>query len=302
MIYELIDEYLFGLRVERNLAENTLENYARDLRGFAESIGEGDAARDPQQIDRLSVLNYVYDQGERGLDNKSLARTMSALRGFFKHLLRARRLDHDPMALLENPKTHRRLPHVLSQEEITTLLNAPPLDTPNGMRDRAMLEVLYGAGLRVSELCSLRLNQLELERGFVIARGKGRKQRLVPLGVMAVKATERYLLHARPLFYRKAQKKGCASDLLFLTSWGKPFTRQGFWKALKKYVTACGFTKEVSPHKIRHSFATHLLEGGADLRSVQLMLGHADIATTQIYTHVSRKHLIDIHKRFHPRG
>ncbi|MCA9524446.1 MAG: site-specific tyrosine recombinase XerD [Myxococcales bacterium] len=299
---QAIDDYLFALRIERNLAENTIESYSRDLRAFRMLCERNQKLSDVAEVDPGDVLEHLYELGERGLDNKSMARAMSAMRGFFSFLVRQARIASDPMALLESPKTHRRLPHVLSQAEIEQLLAVPNPTSDKGVRDRAMLEVLYGAGLRVSELIHLRLSQMDLERGFLVVYGKGRKERLVPIGASAIEALERYLRLARPYFYGRARKKGNDTDVVFLTNWGKPYTRQGFWKALKSYVDQAGLKSDISPHKIRHSFATHLLEGGADLRSVQLMLGHADISTTQIYTHVSRKRLQEIHRRFHPRG
>jgi integrase/recombinase XerD len=221
---------------------------------------------------------------------------LSAIRGFFRFLVQEDRHNGDPTELLEGPRLLRKLPDVLNRDEILRLLQAPAGDKPNRVRDRAMLHTMYAAGLRVSELVELDLGDVNLAEGFLSAFGKGKKRRIVPIGEHARVAIAQYLAEVRPKWARPA------SRACFVTARGKSMTRQGFWSIVKKYARAAGITKQISPHKLRHSFATHLLEGGADLRSVQTMLGHVDISTTQIYTHVSGEHLRKMHERYHPRG
>jgi len=230
------------------------------------------------------------------LGARTQARALSSLRGFFRFLVREGRQPLDPTELLEGPRLMRKLPGLLNREEVVRLLNAPSGTKPNRIRDRAMLHTMYAAGLRVTELTELDLSDLNLEEGFISALGKGNKRRIVPIGAHARAALVEYLSSVRPKWARPA------SRACFVTARGKAMTRQGFWKLIKRYATAAGISKPISPHKLRHSFATHLLDGGADLRSVQTMLGHADISTTQIYTHVTGDHLRKMHERYHPRG
>ena len=289
-----VDAYLDHLRVERGLAPNTIEAYAKDLaRWLGWLEGEGKRLED---ADATAVAGFLYALSRHGLSARSHARTLSALRGLHRHLVRERHLPDDPTALVDRPKLGKRLPAVLTEEEVLRLLAAPAGSKPRSIRDRAMLHVMYAAGLRVSELVGLDLNDLNLEVGFLVAHGKGDKRRIVPLGAPAQAALRRYLAEVRPGWAKPS------SRAVFLTGRGKGMTRQGFWKLVKKYAAAAGITKNVSPHKLRHSFATHLLNGGADLRAVQSMLGHADIATTQVYTHVTGDRLRDVHERHHPRG
>ena len=289
----LVDGYLDHLKVERALSVHTLDGYSRDLRRWLEFLGE-----DIEDADLATVSAYLLSLGRSGLSARSQARALSALRGFHKWLVVERHLAKDPTELVDRPKLGRKLPQVLSREEILRLLDAPAGDKPIRVRDRAMLQTMYAAGLRVSELVNLDLNSLHLEAGFVRAFGKGRKQRIVPLGEVAGDAITGYLEAVRP---RWAAKSSGARHV-FLTSRGGPMTRQAFWKNVKKYARAAGITKTVSPHKLRHSFATHLLLGGADLRAVQAMLGHADIATTQVYTHIGTERLHETLEKHHPRG
>lgn len=292
----LVDRYLAFLVVEKGLAPNTLESYGRDLRDFASFLGGQHISR-VEDIQATAVLAYLIHLRNRGMAAASRARHLVTLRGFFRFLHQEELIPHDPAALLELPKAGLHLPGVLSVSEIRALLAAPPTDRPTGLRDAAMLELLYAAGLRVSELIQLKITELNRDAGFVRPFGKGGKERVVPVGRMALTVVTAYLENARPLLL-----KGLASPFLFVGRQGRPLSRQGFWKLLKKYAQRAGIRQSVSPHTLRHSFASHLLEGGADLRVVQIMLGHADIATTQIYTHVSAERLKAVHRQYHPRA
>jgi integrase/recombinase XerD len=288
-----IEAYLDHLRVERALASNTLEAYARDLNALAEHVGE---SADPASIDGANLAALLVANVGRGFGARSSARQLSALRGFFKFLLREKAILADPTALVERPKLARRLPRVLSFEEVERLLATPDRTTDRGARDAAMIQLMYASGLRVSELCGLKLGDLDLQAGVVAAFGKGGKRRLIPVGEVALEAISDYLKNVRP---RQARPNEAA---LFLSPRGGRLTRQGFWKLLKRYAVAAGITTPLSPHKLRHSFATHLLRGGADLRAVQAMLGHADLGTTEIYTRVAQDHVRAAHARAHPRA
>jgi integrase/recombinase XerD len=290
----LLDAYLDHLKVERGLSPLTVEAYAHDLGTFAAYLGEeGIAVGD---ADLTAVAGYLLSLSDAGQSARSQARRLSSLRGFFRYLVAERHMPRDPTELVDGPRLGRRLPGVLTVEEVARLLEAPPAGTPRGVRDRAMLQTMYAAGLRVSELCGLELGDVNLEAGFVAAFGKGRKRRVVPLGEVARDAIGAYLAEVRGRWAREGERR------LFVTHRGRGMTRQGFWKLIKRYAAGAGITKALSPHKLRHSFATHLLLGGADLRAVQTMLGHADIATTQIYTHVTGDHLAQAHAKYHPRG
>jgi integrase/recombinase XerD len=292
----LIDEYLRFLTVERGLAENSLAAYGRDLRriaGYFKQAGAGSF----QEVSRGLVARLLLTLREEGLAPRTVARRTSSLRGLYRYLLTQGHVKEDPTAHLETPSPWVRLPGVLSQEEVKRLLAAPPAGNPLGLRDKAMLELLYAAGLRVSEMVTLRLSDVDLEAGYVRCQGKGGKDRVVPLGRDAQAAVRRYLDTSRPHLQGRR-----SSPVLFLNRYGWPLTRQGVWKLLRAYATEAGIDRRVTPHTLRHSFATHLLEGGADLRAVQMMLGHADISTTQIYTHVSRAHLKSVYDRYHPRA
>ncbi len=291
-----IDSYLDHLRVERALAKNTLEAYARDLGEIAVAVDD-EAAADVRRIDPGVVLAFVISGSRRGKSARSSARQLSALRGFFRFLVRERAIDTDPTELVERPKLSRKLPRVLSYEEVETLLAAPPSDTARGIRDSAMIHLLYASGLRVSELCSLKVGDLDRKVGTVAPLGKGGKRRLVPVGQVALDRIDVYLDLVR------VQAKGATTDPhLFLSPRGKRFTRQGLWKLLKTYARGVGMKTPISPHKLRHSFATHLLRGGADLRAVQAMLGHADLGTTEIYTRVAQDHVRTAYDKAHPRA
>lgn len=291
-----IDSYLDHLRVERALAKNTLEAYARDLGEVAQHVDD-DAAADVRKIDPEVVLGFVIAGSKRGKSARSSARALSALRGFFRFLVRERAIETDPTELVERPKLTRKLPRVLSYEDVDKILAAPPLDTARGVRDSAMIHLMYASGLRVSELCSLKVGDLDRKVGTVAPLGKGSKRRIVPVGQIALERIELYLEQVRP------HAKGATVDPhLFLSPRGKRFTRQGLWKLLKAYARGAGIKTPISPHKLRHSFATHLLRGGADLRAVQAMLGHADLGTTEIYTRVAQDHVRTAYDKAHPRA
>jgi len=293
------DRFLEQLLVERQLSMNTALAYGRDLcrlRGFLVARGRGR----PGQVTPADLTDYLLDLAEAGLKPRSRARALAAMRGLFRFLAAEQLIAGDPSENLVAPRTGRKLPTVLGVDEVDRLLEAPAAagGSPRAVRDSAMLAALYATGLRVSELVGLRLPDLNLKGGFVRATGKGRKTRLVPLGDMAAARLTTYLEGARPrLVARRPAEMG-----LFLTERARPMTRQGFWKLIRRYARAAGIRRDVSPHVLRHSFATHLVERGADLRAVQAMLGHADIATTQIYTHVSRAHLLELYRRHHPRA
>lgn len=298
----LVEAYLNHLRVERALSPRTLEAYGRDLNkllGFAEQAGISRV----EAIDLGAVSAWLGKLAEDGLGARSAARHLSAVRGLMKFLLREGVLTADPTELSARPRFGRRLPRTLSEADVLRLLGAPDVSTLRGLRDRAMLSVTYAAGLRVSELVGLTPGDVDLSRGIVSAFGKGGKRRLVPLGSVTLDHVQEYLrarVEAGPLAPKRARKPG--PDVLFPSPRGGALTRQGFWKIVGRYARGVGLRGRVYPHQLRHSFATHLLTGGADLRSVQTMLGHASVATTEIYTHVSGDHVRNAHKRAHPRA
>ncbi|MBW2096315.1 MAG: site-specific tyrosine recombinase XerD [Deltaproteobacteria bacterium] len=289
----LLDQFFAHLKVERGLADNTVTSYSRDLMRFVTFLDQ--EKRTLLNLDREILSSYVRRLGKK-LSARSVARHVSSLRRFFRFLVREGKLEVNPARLLESPKMPRKLPGTLSPQEVERLLCAPKPVSPKGQRDLAMLELLYATGLRVSELVGLRISSINLESGYVRTLGKGSKERVVPMGEKARTALARYLEEGRTTLSRRTN-----SAYLFLNFRGKPLTRQGFWKILKGYAVQAGIRKNITPHRLRHSFASHLLEAGADLRSVQMMLGHADISTTQIYTHVTRKRLIHLHETCHPR-
>jgi integrase/recombinase XerD len=290
----LIDGYLTELRVVRRLAEHTLESYARDLRLLAE-FAAGRALR-LDQLDRPVLEEFVRDLMTRGLSPRSAARAVACVRGFYRFLAVQQHVTSNPSEDLRPPRAWPALPKYLGLEDVDKLLAAPDPGTPRGLRDRALLEVLYATGMRVSELVGLRAADLNPSAGYLTCTGKGSKQRLVPLGEEAASWLSRYMREARPTLL-----KGRSSPWLFVNARGGALTRVGFWKILKGYGLSAGLRRDLSPHVIRHSFATHLLERGADLRAIQMMLGHADLSTTQIYTHVLEARLRAVYDRFHPR-
>lgn len=292
----LIDRFCNFLVVEKGLSQKTLEAYSRDLIRYRRFLAR-QKVRSFTEQDTPLILKYLIHLRTSGLAARSRARHLVTIRGFYRFLVRENILRHDPARLVDLPKSRLTLPDVLSPEDIERLLQAPDTDKPLGVRDAAMLELLYAAGLRVSELVHIKLQDINLEAGFVRIFGKGAKERIVPIGMQAKEKIENYLKTVRP-----KQVKQSSSPFVFIARGDRPMTRQGFWKLLRRHAVKAGLNKNITPHSLRHSFASHLLEGGADLRAVQVMLGHVDISTTQIYTHVTRDHLKRLHRKFHPRG
>ena len=290
-----LDEFLNHLRVERGLALLTLEAYARDLQKWTAFLGA--RKKGVLEAARADVQAFLLSLARKKLDAKSINRTLVAVRQLYKFLREEGRMEVNPTEHVDAPKTWRRVPQVLSHDEVERLLAAPDPATPQGVRDRAMLELLYATGLRVSELVGLTEDQLDLGMGVVRAFGKGSKERMVPMGEVAVERLREWLDGPREAWAALGKHRG----RVFLTRRGSGMTRQGFWKLLLGHAKTARIHRRISPHKLRHSFATHLLERGADLRAVQAMLGHADISTTQIYTQVNRARLKEIHAKFHPR-
>jgi integrase/recombinase XerD len=292
----LIDRYLNYLLIEKGLSKTTLESYSRDLLRYHDFLKQNDFHH-ITETDTPLILKHMIALRKAGLGARSRARHLVSIRGFYRFLVNEKIIKNDPSRLVDLPKLSLKLPDVLSVDDVSRLLKVPDTGRPLGARDAAMLELLYAAGLRVSELVNLKLQDINLEAGFVRVLGKGSKERVVPIGQHAKTKIEFYIEN-----YRQAALKNKLSRYLFIARAGKPITRQGFWKLLRRYADQAQLNKKITPHSLRHSFATHLLEGGADLRAVQVMLGHVDISTTQIYTHVTRKHLKDLHRKYHPRG
>jgi integrase/recombinase XerD len=288
-----IDAYLDHLRVERALAKNTLEAYARDLNALAAAAG---GETDPRDVGAGTLAALMASNVKRGFGARSSARQLSALRGFFKFLVRERAVPEDPTTLLDRPRLARKLPRVLSFDEVERLLAAPDETTDSGALHGAMLHLMYASGLRVSELCALRMGDIDLQRGIVAAHGKGGKRRLVPVGEVALDRVARYVREVRPRI------ASAGETALFASPRGGHYTREAFWLIVRRCAVTAGIVPLPSPHKLRHSFATHLLRGGADLRAVQAMLGHADLGTTEIYTHVAQDHVRAAHAKSHPRA
>ena len=291
----VVDAYLDHLRVERRLAAHTLESYARDLRALSAYAAAAELT--VAALERQALEAFVREQRTRGLSPRSVARTVAAVRGFFRFLVLDRRIASSPADDLRPPRAWPALPTFLSIEEVDLLIAQPDVATSLGLRDRAMIELLYATGLRVSELVGVRLADLHLDEHYLTCVGKGSKERLVPIGEQATDWIRRYQSTAR-----RELLKGRASPRLFLNARGGSLSRVGFWKLLKRHARKAGLPASISPHVLRHSFATHLLERGADLRAIQLMLGHADLSTTQIYTHVLEARLRTVYDRFHPRA
>jgi len=291
-----VQQFLDHLKVERELAPATVQAYGQDLAAFSKFV-VARGVRDVSQIGPTHVLDRLVSLTDAKLSARSQARGLVCLRQFFRFLKAERLCDTDPTEDIDLPRFGRKLPNVLSVDEVDRLLAAPNRADERGVRDAAMLETLYATGLRVSELVRLRLRDINFDAGYLVAFGKGRKERLVPIGEVALVGLRAYLETARAKF-----TAGRATDTLFLTNRGRGMTRQGFWKLIGRYAIVAGIHKRISPHKLRHSFATHLLERGADLRAVQAMLGHVDIGTTEIYTHVGRAHLRGVYDKFHPRA
>ncbi len=291
---DILSHFLDFLRAEKTLSDNTVQAYGRDIGKFLLFLKKERLSWEKGR--EADVVRFIHRQSQGGLSPRSLALLISSLKAFYKYLVLDGRTKKNPTVHLSSPKAWLSLPKFLTVKEVRTLLRQPAPDKIQGIRDKAMLEVMYAAGLRVSELIGLKNDDIHLRDSFVLCRGKGGKERIVPLGRAAVEAVEKYLDEARPRLLEES------ANALFLTRRGRPFTRQGFWKMLRSYARKARLTAKISPHVLRHSFATHLLERGADLRSVQLMLGHSQITTTQIYTHVSRERLRRAYDKFHPRA
>jgi len=295
--------YLDHLRVERRLSSHTIESYGRDLAALA-MFAHG-AGRPIESLDRQALEAFARQQRTQGLSPRSVARSVAALRGFYRFLVLERRIEHNPADDLQAPRAWPALPHFLSIEDVDALLAQPDVSTPLGLRDRAMFDVLYATGMRVSELVGVRAGDLHLDEGYLTCIGKGNKERLIPIGEQAADSVRRYAREGRPSLVGGTKGGGStsgASARFFVNARGGPLSRVGFWKILKRHGAAASLPRTLSPHVIRHSFATHLLERGADLRAIQMMLGHADLSTTQIYTHVLEARLRAVYNRFHPRA
>jgi len=291
-----LQDFLHYVQVERGLSENTLSSYKRDLRQYLQFIEKTCELNHVNNISRVHILQYMHHLNDQGRSSATLARTLSSIRAFHQFLVRERRADQDASLHIETPKKERRLPKILSTSEVDALLAIEPKDTLS-IRNKAMFEMIYATGLRVTELVSLNVSDLHLTMGFVRCVGKGSKERIIPLGRMAKESIENYLQASRPKLVTNKR-----TEALFVNHHGNSLSRQGFWKILKAVAKEVGVEKEITPHTLRHSFATHLLENGADLRAVQEMLGHSDISTTQIYTHVTKARLKDIYRSYHPRA
>jgi len=292
---ELIESFLNYLSVERGLAKNTIFSYKEDLNfyfGFLKAGAKGSLS----ETSKNDIINFMLSQKDKGLAANSIARRLAAIKMFYRFLVRERILKTDPTSLIDSPKLWKKIPDALSFNEVEAILNQPNLRKTQGIRDKAILETLYATGMRVSEAVNLKVNGVNLDIGFLRCIGKGNKERVVPLGKKAIASIKKYLEGSRRKFLKNKE-----SEFLFISRLGKKISRQSFWKLVKRYAKVAGIKKPIRPHILRHSFATHLLERGADLRSVQEMLGHANISTTQIYTHINKDRLKTIHKMYHPR-
>lgn len=296
MINQAMDEYIIYLTVEKGASRNTIEAYTNDVRKFAQYL-EDEKINRWHLVDNNTIRGYLAIQQKENLTNTTRARNVAALKSFFRFLYMEKYTEYNLGEVLDSPRKEKTLPKYLTLEEVERLLNTPDRSTPHGCRDKAMLELLYASGLRVSELITLKLSDISFEMAYVRCFGKGSKERVIPLGRYALEALEYYMLHCRPNVENNWQ-----TDILFLNKSGKGLSRQAFWKSIKKYGQEAGIQAELTPHVLRHSFATHLLSNGADLRAIQEMLGHADIATTQIYTHLLGEQMLDTYKKAHPRA
>ncbi|WP_102274685.1 site-specific tyrosine recombinase XerD [Cytobacillus massiliigabonensis] len=293
-----LKDFIHYLIVEKGLAKNTIVSYERDLKSYIKYLKKVEAISAMNDVQRVQIIHFLKNLKEQGKSSKTLARHIASIRAFHQFLLREKAVDQDPSVHIESPQHERSLPKVLNMQEVETLLDSPKAHDHYGLRDKAMLELLYATGIRVSELIGLKIGDVHLTMGFVRCFGKGNKERIIPIGKTAARALEQYLQEGRSHFVSKKQK----DESIFLNHHGRGLSRQGFWKILKRLAAEAGIEKELTPHTLRHSFATHLLENGADLRAVQEMLGHADISTTQIYTHVTKTRLKDVYSQYHPRA
>ncbi len=292
----LLVQYLDYLLIEKGLSRTTVASYRGDLLDFIGFLRRH-GVRDPGSVDQDLLYDFLFHlKGERGLSERSISRKISSLRSYFRYMNWEDHLEKDPTEFIDSPRTWRKLPSVLSRDEVSRLIESPGRGAL-GLRDRAMLELMYATGVRVSELTALALTDIDIRGGYVRVMGKGRKERIVPLSRTCIAWIKRYLRELRPDLDR-----GRGEERVFLNRRGGPLSRVGVWKILNQHMKSSGMDRKASPHTLRHSFATHLLEGGADLRAVQEMLGHSDISTTQIYTHISREYLKEVHRTFHPRG
>ena len=292
-----LKEYLSILKLEKNLSDNTIASYRNDISAFLQYASEQNI-KDLSEVKYQNINAFFVLLNEIGLASSSAARYYSSLKGFFNYLLLSNYISENPIDKVDSPKLAKSLPGVLTVNEVDAILTKPKTDNKLGLRDKALLELFYACGIRVSELINLKISNLFFDEEVIRVFGKGSKERLVPVGSSAVEWVNEYLTKSRPLLMKKAKSE----NYLFLNNRGTKLSRMGIWKIVDKYVKEAGIQKEVHPHTFRHSFATHLLEGGADLRAVQEMLGHADISTTQIYTHIDREFIKQVHKEFHPRG
>jgi len=293
---KVLNDFIYYLSVEKGLATNTLESYQRDLKKFL-SFLQKNGILDISEVSRKHITDFLMVEREKGLAASTITRNLASIRSFFNFLQKERFIAENPTVELESPRSEKKLPRVISFSDIEILLEQPPVGDVIGIRDKAMLELLYATGIRVSELVSLNINNINAKTGFLRCDGKGNKERMIPLGSLAIRSVQEYLKNGRQKLIKQKDEKA-----LFINQHGKRLTRQGFWKILKKYAVKAGISAEITPHTLRHSFATHLLENGADLRSVQEMLGHADISTTQVYTQVTRKKIREIYNQTHPRA
>jgi len=293
-----LKDFIHFMVVEKGLSKNTIMSYERDLKSYLLYIQKVEQITSLNDITRVHIVHFLHHLKQQGKSSKTLARHVASVRSFHQFLLREKATEQDPSVHIESPQIEKTLPKVLNLSEVEALLESPDEDTPLGIRDRAMLELLYATGIRVSELIQLNLDDLHLTMGFIRCIGKGNKERIIPIGKTASSVIDKYIKDGRP----KLKSKHNSTEALFLNHHGKRLTRQGFWKILKGLAQKANIEKDLTPHTLRHSFATHLLENGADLRAVQEMLGHADISTTQIYTHVSKIRLKDVYSKHHPRA
>ena len=291
-----VQQFISYLASERGLAQNTLESYGRDLRYFQQYLEANRLTFATGSTNEI-IRTYLDELKKQGKAVSTISRNLAALKSFYQYLLKEQHLDADPASKIESPKLEKKLPQVLSVQQVELLLKQPNINLPAGLRDKAMLELLYATGIRVSELITINVNDVNLELGYIKCFGRGAKERVVPLGSIASKCVTQYLRKGRTALVRSKQE-----EAMFVNHHGRRLTRQGFWKIIKKYALEAQIDQKITPHTLRHSFATHLLENGADLRSVQEMLGHADISTTQIYTHVTKNRLKEVYDKAHPRA
>ncbi len=297
MMEQFVKEYLTVLKLEQNKSDNTINSYEHDLKKFLMFL-QNKNIKDLNEITSKDIWNFFDEQLSLNLKSSTSARYTSSLKGFFKYLYSQKYIEKNPVKEISSAKSQRKLPVVLSFEEVEKILSAPDVNDKTGLRNKAILELFYSSGLRVSELINLKVSDLFFDDGVIRVFGKGSKQRIVPVGKSAINWVSEYLIKVRPLFEKRMKSK----NIVFLSKRGTSLSRMAIWKIVNRYTKEAGIQKDVHPHTFRHSFATHLLEGGADLRAVQEMLGHADISTTQIYTHIDREYIKQVHKDFHPRG